>query len=514
MVPEECLSESEDFKVTSSFGGMMSELRQMLVEAANRAKADFNLAKFTQNIQYLNRVFGDDVCHVINQELYAVERSLDDALTKAGLAAGMNCFTHAQEVLETVDPWKGGELGNRRLRLQQTCDEFIELRDEAIACTERAIQEGRFSEALVLVKDMVKFRLPPNNSEVSPAAGDKAAQDRMIRIDKALTQTIEANINEWVVQNDWGNIVNALQALKGSESSAWKKLGERLRNSANSEIINRYNSAVEFEKKGKFRRAQKAWEDFLAIPQQITPSNLYQFASDYRSRCQVHARRHAQTVLRRSAIGIGVTWIAYVVSLFIIFIADDNFIAHELLTTAIPAVAAFLIGGVLLGISLTRKFKRHESKALAAGRSPKITMLSALLLLSPIPFLLALPMIENDPSIFYFYPSFLAGIGFLFWDMIRKDGLPFPANFSSVISWAIAAPAGWEVSKLVLSAEASRMSHITVAYSLRMLVAGFVFGVVLLLCKMFVRDEQPAAPSRPVKPAVASDQDGSSTQTA
>ncbi len=441
MVPEECLSESADFKVSSSFSSMLQELKQMLIEAANRAKQDFNLARFTETIRYLNQVFGDDVCHVVNQQLLHIEHDLDNSLTQAGLAAGMNCITHAQEVIDATAPWKGGELGNRRSRLSATCRELIEKREEAIEETEKAIREGRFSEALILVKQMAKFRLPPNNSEITPASGDRAAQDRIIKIDKALTATIEQSVGDWVKRNQWDNIVNSLGALKKSDSVAWRRLSEKLRTAGNHEIVKRYNSAIELEKKGRYHKAARAWEEFLMIPQQLTPSNLWQYAMEFPNRAKVHGRRQANTISRRVLAALAVFW-----AFFFWFQWREVLFPLSELTIA-GAVRGLGLSSVLLVMSLVlvvlsrgKRFNRFESQMIAVGRSPRLTLLAFLIVSSPLVYLvhqiaglLLGGLVQQYP---FLHPLIVVTLVWIIIDLFNHDGLELPARFACTLGWS------------------------------------------------------------------------------
>lgn len=492
LVPEECLSESADFKSASDFAAMLEELKQMLIEAANRARQDFSLAKFGQNIRFLNQVFGDDVCHVINQDLALVERELDDALTRAGLAAGMNCFTHAQEVLSTTDPWKGGDLGNRRQRLSTTCKDLIEKREHLIEDAEKAVRESRFSEALVLVKQMLRFRLPPNNSEITPAEGDREAQDRIIRIDKALTAAIEEHINDWVRRDEWENLVNALAALKGAESSAWRKLSERLRTMGNQEIVKRYNYAIELEKKGRFNKAEKAWADFLRIPQELTPSNLWQYAKEYQMRSQVYRRQRATVVFRR--------WLMALTALWLYFLIDEGrrlaggdaagIDVHQRLLQAAPAVIALLLSLIVAIYARTKSFRKLESRFTAIGISPRLTVTALLVALSPLAYLtvaasewLLLPQLPEHVLLDGYV---MAGVVLLGIDLFKRDRLRLPGRFALTLSWILLAAA-------MLVLPLPELGH-TLQAGVLILTHGLLMLLILLAHRLWRREGQEQLP--------------------
>ena len=106
LIPEECLSDSLDFDVIVNFSAVENELIHLLKDFANRAKEDYDLDRFSENIKHLNEVCGAEACMAINSELAQVSSSLDNVVTKAGLAIGMNCLAYGLDMLMSVSPWK------------------------------------------------------------------------------------------------------------------------------------------------------------------------------------------------------------------------------------------------------------------------------------------------------------------------------------------------------------------------------------------------------------------------
>ena len=287
LIPEESLSDSLDFDVVVNFSSVENELINLLKDFANRAKEDYDLDRFSENIQFLNDVCGAEACTTINSELGQISSSLDNVVTKSGLAIGMNCLSRGLDMLMSVSPWKGSELGERRNRMISRCKELIKERERMVDNLEEAVRNSNYTEALQIIHQTSRFRLPPNYSEMEPDDDDLAFNDRISQADKILRSKFEEKIPVWVDNDEWDAIGNAFSTFREEEDPNWKRLNEELRNRVNQKIADRYNFAVECERKGRFTLADGAWKEFLKIPQSLMPSNLWDYASNFESRKRI-----------------------------------------------------------------------------------------------------------------------------------------------------------------------------------------------------------------------------------
>ncbi|OVE77741.1 hypothetical protein BVX99_01805 [bacterium F16] len=294
LVPKECLSESLDFGIVVKYAELQAELRKMLIDAATKAHEEYDLQQFSTSIQALNRIFGEDVCGAVNSQLSAILGDLDQAMTNAGLALGMNCISKALEAISEIPPWKNGELGERRTRLYQNCLELKEERDQIIVDVESAVSNQEYSEALHLIAKMARFRLPPDHSELDPAQADLDANERIAKIDKVLTLNIKDNVQDWVKGNNWEDIKNAITALEQGGSKNWLDLLQRLKFSVKSEVKFRFEKATSLERKGKFRQAEAAWDMFLLIPEEFVSPTMVVEANNFKDRRSVDRLRKAR----------------------------------------------------------------------------------------------------------------------------------------------------------------------------------------------------------------------------
>ncbi len=297
LVPAECLSENPDFSVVVKHSELVTELRRLLVESATRAHEENNLAKFTQSIQALNQIFGEEVCGAVNSQLSNILNELEQTLTQAGLALGMNCISRATSIISQIPPWKGGDLGDRRTRIYNSCQELLEERDKSIDEIETAIRQEKYSDALSLIRKMGRFRLPPDHSEMEPAPADMEAHERIMRIDRVLTKTIDESIKTWINKDNWADIKNALLVLEQGESRSWQELLKRIKHATKQEITARHNKAVELERHGKFTSAARAWEDFLIIPQELLPPQYLNEAHDFKNRKRLNAIKRTRIIV-------------------------------------------------------------------------------------------------------------------------------------------------------------------------------------------------------------------------
>ena len=441
LIPTECLSESPDFEISVKYSTMLQELRRQLQEAASIAKADFNLEQYAVNVRYLAQVFGDEACMTITDQLHSIEQDLNHIVTQAGLATGMNCVSYALELLENLDPWHNGELGDRRERSLNSCRKLIETRAHAIDTIEEALRDTEYTRALKALKEMAQFRLPPRNSEMIPARGDTTAHERIVMIDKTLTGKISEILPEWVRQDDWDAITLALEALKAGDHSSWKRCEEQAKNLVNKEVAKRYNQAVEIERKGRLSQAERAWQIFQRIPRDLVTANLWQYSLDFNRRRQVALRSRRSRIIKRFCFGALAFWMAPIV---ILALHGDYLteLTAQPIGFATGAANLFLFFVSLLWIR-RKKLMRHELTIEIEHAPARINVLCGILVLSPLSiavYYIALRILrfyaEGLPAV----PIALGIVGcwWLFVDVLRRNLPKFPGGLSLTLSWGAA----------------------------------------------------------------------------
>ncbi len=443
LVPEECLSENPDFDTVVKHSELITALRKMLVESATRSHEEHNLEKFASSITALNQIFGEEVCGAINSQLMDILAALDKMLTEAGLATGMNCHSRALEIINTVPPWKGGELGDRRVRLFNTCKQQVEERERAIDEIEASIRDKEYSRALSMIRKMSKFRLPADYSEMNPAQEDLTAHERIMKIDKVLINTIDDNIHDWIKRNQWDDIRNSLLILKEGESRKWRDLLDRLKRATNKEIVNRYNTAAELERAGKISKASRAWDDFMCIPPELAPPHLLQEAHEFVQRKQAYTLTRSKSTLRNGTLLLLVPWIWAAVQIWLRGLApivtgegDGGFGSLFL------AGVQLLLFVILAIVGQTKVLTRMQEREHAYPAPPRMLFLAVLACISPLAMVIYQPFYDFVYSEGHvgglLHPYLLGFVIFFIFDLARGFHWRFPACFGLTISWFVA----------------------------------------------------------------------------
>ena len=389
LIPEECLSDSLDFDVVANFSALENQLINLLKDFAARAKDDYDLDKFAENIQHLNEVCGPEACTAINSEIGQISSSLDNIVTKSGLAIGMNCLSRGLDILLSVSPWKGSELGERRNRMIARCKELIREREQIIDNLEESVRKGNYTEALTIIHETSRFRLPPNYSEMEPGDDDLAANDRIAQADKILRNKFEEKIPIWVKNDQWDEIRNAFSTFGDEEDSNWKRLNNELRNGVNKKIADGYNFGVECETKGRVAQAEGAWKEFLKIPQALMPSNLWDYASSFENRKRVFLQSKRNKTINRVLFVALLLWI-YPVFLKVLPLLAAHYTKDQLTSQfmlhLLPGMLNFSIFLILSGVLISEKMVKAELRR-PTFSSTRIHLLFFLLVCSPSSFI-------------------------------------------------------------------------------------------------------------------------------
>ncbi len=440
MIPDECLSDSADFDVVVKYSSLVTELKELLRESATRAQEDYNLNKFTESIKFLNEVCGGEACVSINNELENINETLTNLVTKAGLALGMNCMSRALDILQAASPWKGSELGQRRNKMIVRCEELIKEREELIDNLEEAIRKGDYSNALQLIRETARFKLPPNYSEMEPDHDDLAAHDRIAQVDKMLMQKFETKIPDWVEQDSWEDIKNAFATLQGEEDSAWRKLNETLRNMINKKIASRYNDAVQLESKGRLSQAERAWKLFQSIPEDLAPAHLMQYANEYRKRKQSVIQSRMNRLIKRVVLALYVTWAYPLFRALVLEFNNPGGFDIQLLVPGLVNLGVFLI---LTMVLFSKKIAKAEVGPEGQYRPRRANLMFFLIAISPLSYV-SYQLISNVAALsFQDLPTYVPLISIVFiWliiDLFRRYRWQFKGAFSLSISWIILA---------------------------------------------------------------------------
>ncbi|NQZ70069.1 MAG: protein kinase [Lentisphaeria bacterium] len=455
VIPGECLSETPDFEVVVKHSELEAELRKLLVESATRAHEDHNLQLFTESISALNIVFGEDVCGAINSQLKNILQELDSAMSNAGLALGMNCISKAQESIQQIPAWRNGELGDRLVKLSQTCTDLSNEREEYIDSIEAAIRTKEYSHALEVLSQMSKFRLPPDHSEIDPAQADLNAQERIIAIDKILLKTIDENAKNWVRHNDWETISNSIKTLKSSDSKNWHSLLERIRTMTNKEIVERYNRATNFEKNGQTKKAEKAWSELLLVPKDIMPSHLVQEAMDFEKRKQGYKMIRTKKMLTRGTILFCLLWPFNAYYIWWVMLKEfEQFggTAKSFSMNMVPAICQLSFSVILAIVAKTPIVTSMQQNSDKFPGSPRLLMMAILASLSPLMFILYYVDKKWVSEYTNGFPWTLAALAiWLLIDLTRSSRIRFPARVGLSVSWLLCIPVYFMFKKMELN---------------------------------------------------------------
>ena len=443
-VPEESLSDSIDFDVVVKFSSLDAELKNQLKEAATRAQDDYDLDKLSHFIDYLNEVCGADACMTINTELGDISTHLDNLVTKAGLAIGMNCLSRGMDMLMSASPWRGSELGERRNRMISRCKELIQEREKIIDTLEESVRTGDFTGALQVLHKTVNFRLPPNYSEMEPDDDDLAANDRIVQVDKILAKKFQEKIPQWVEQNNWDEIKKAFTVFREEEDSNWQELNEKLQGRVNKKIANFYNTAVEAETKGRIVHAEKSWKLFLKVPQELIPPHLWQYAENFGQRKKVFLQSKRNRLISRIMM---VTLISWVYPLLLkVFPTIVSFYTQDKLNTQsfmklVPGIANFLIFILICAIVLSKKMAKAELQRNSDFNSARFNLLFFLIACSPVSYIyyqIVTWILANYPiTVPGWFPFISIALVWLFVDLLRRYYWRIPGLWSLCLGWIV-----------------------------------------------------------------------------
>ncbi len=448
LIPMECVSESPDFDSVVKYSSLDTELKNLLKESATRAQDDYNPDKFSQNIGFLNQVCGLESCNSINTELQSINTELNNIVTKAGLAVGMNCISRAMDMLEASSPWKGSELGDCRNRMIKNCAAMIEERETLIDNLEEAAQKNNYSEGIKLLGETSQFRLPPNNSEMEPDDDDLAAHERIVEVDKALSNKFSQKMVEWIECDNWKILDDALNVLRGSKETGWLKINNDLRGHVNKKIAKYYNDAVLFESKGKFLQAEKIWKSFAVIPANLVPANLLTYSKEFPKRKQVHVHKTRDTLFKRIAFVLLILWGFAIYKAAILFFRQPPSLrqSKDILDIFIPGIIHFIIFSLAFGLIFIKKFGKSERKKEVDVIPARYNLLNFLICISPISLIsysVMLTIVEfNRISIFGTLLSLLSvAVIWIVIDVLRRLIFRYPANaimmFALTGSWIL-----------------------------------------------------------------------------
>ena len=443
LIPEDCLSDSLDFDVVVNFSTLENELINLLKDFAGRAKDDYDLDKFSQNIEYLNEVCGPEACTAINSELAQISSSLDNIVTKSGLAIGMNCLSRGLDILLSISPWKGSELGERRNRMIARCKELIREREQIIDNLEEAVRKSQYTVALQIIHETSRFRLPPNYSEMEPGDDDLAANDRISQADKILRSKFEEKIPIWVENDKWDEIKNAFSTFSGEEDSNWKRLNDELRSRVNKKIANRYNFGVDCETKGRVSQAENAWKEFLKIPQGLMPTNLWDYATNFEHRKRVFLQSKRNKTIHRVLLIALISW-AYPVFIKVLPLLFKSYTRDQLtgqfMLHFLPGVLNFAIFLIFSAILISEKMVKAELRR-ARFSSTRIHMLFFLLACSPLSFIfheiVQWTLSHYSLPLESWYPLIILTLFWFVFDLFRRYFWHIKGIFSLSIAWII-----------------------------------------------------------------------------
>ena len=444
MIPEECLSDSLDFDVVVKFSTLESQLINLLKDSASRAQDDYDLDKFSLYINSLNDVCGNESCNTINSELTDINTSLDNMVTKAGLAIGMNCLSRGLDMLMTVAPWKGSELGDRRDRMVASCKDLLAEREEIIDNLEEAIRTDRYIDALGYLKETLRFCLPPNNSEMEPGDDDLATNDRITNVDKILFRKFEEKIPIWVKNENWEDIRNAFAAFRNEEKSNWKKLDEKLRNLVNKKIADCYNTAVEEEGKSHISEAEKDWELFLNIPQELIPAHLWQYAGDFKKRKKTFLQSQKNQLIKKVILFTFISWsMPVLLKLFPLIFSyyTTDKLSLSALKEFLPGFLNFSVFIICAGVIGSKKLVKAELQKDLDFASPRIHLLFFIVACSPISYIVY-HIVDWSQSIKSlalpeFFPFLFVALFWLVVDVFRRYKWRITGLYCLTISWVL-----------------------------------------------------------------------------
>lgn len=444
LIPPDCLSDSADYEVCTHYLDLMERLKEQLNNAAAQARKEYNLKQYSAYVSDMVRLFGEEECEALVAQVDASVNELNHAIAQAGLAIGMNCFSTAMVLLAAIPPWKGGELGTRRQKMEDSCRRHLAERDQTADDIEEHIRNERYIDALALLRQGSRFRLPPRHVDVSPVKEDLEANERILRIDKDLTHLLGNEVSKWVEAGEWGPLARAIEILREGEASSWKRLTDVLRKAAAQGIQKRYDQAIFWEKKSKFRRSDRIWEELLSIPSELIPPNIRAYAEQYSRRREISLSNDRRQSTRLLVIILLCCWL-YPACFFVQSLIKEGSLSTVLrlhAVTVAQGIGFFLVLFLFRLKVVTRDLRFQYLPRL----SPRKLVVALLLILSPAAQLVAVGLSRGaalrlgDIPVGGRLMLVILGGFWLICDIAVHTSFRFPAAFAFTLSWIIAAP--------------------------------------------------------------------------
>lgn len=447
MVPLECLSDSADYDISVRYLALLEKLKRQLTDVAKRARDEYNLERFANAVGSLVTVFGKEECEVLAEELQSIRSGLDAAVTQAGLAISVNCLAAAMAHLQSIPPWKGTPLGERRARLHANCAQLVQERERSTDEIEAHLRNDNFSAALNSLLEMMRFCLPARHLEIRPAPEDVEANDRILAVEKSVMTALSEAIPKWLSEDRWGYLAETAAILRQCEASSWKRQLEKLTTVIKKEVTRRYERAVELERRGRLLVAADAWERFQQIPTEFCPGNWRDFAQAFDGRRQAFLSEGRRKLARRLVVLFVVMWI-YPGWLGVQFAAREGAELASGLTPCIPALVQFACFAAFAVLAAAQTARRDQGYRHLPMMSSRLLFSQALAVTSPLAMSLVLvletvlpryaPTVPVSPGLLLAY----AGGLWLLFDLLGGLGWRTPAAYILTVSWGVAAAVG------------------------------------------------------------------------
>lgn len=274
------------------------------------------------------------------------KRDLKQKILLAKSALDRNCISRANELLDRLEPWQGGILGNERELCVKNCERRLHSRNRALARARMLVGRHDYVDALAALQEVSLFRIPKEIRMLKPAADDIDFEAGVVDVQERLKADLTEDLCRWMKKDDWQQVTEVAETVERVGSPESRRLLMALKSAISRESARRYRRALSLETQDEFLRAEKAWRWFLMIPNQFVSMVRLETAADFTFRRNQNWAKKMTHLTNNAFAAFVLIWVCVfgpiVVNMVELLFRDQNSVA-EILTVIVLAVSQLVV---------------------------------------------------------------------------------------------------------------------------------------------------------------------------
>ncbi len=370
-----------------------------------------------------------------------VKKEYETLLEQASRGLKMGYLAKVQMLLHGVPDMEFGEITIRKRELQESCQRGLAGREKLVSAIERALHSNDHADALDLRRDAGKYHISTAISVIEPAEEDLQVKELLDGLDDKLFLVVQADCQRWVKKKNWPLLEAAIELLKGREDPSWQSLREQLQEDGEMGAQEVYDDAVKYEEKGRLKKAEKTWDQFLALPRRFVHAHDLSNAQGFQKRRDDYFRKRTQRLTKWGTI-----------VLLCVFLSGGWFVWWPLLSALrempepsfmashLPAAIQALLFVILLPATLITARKQLGSSSLSDPLS--VVLLDTMIALCPVTVLsfafgerVLAPLLQVE-----LHPLMIVGVVWVLIDVFRFGRGSWLSRFGLTLAWLPTVP--------------------------------------------------------------------------